>query len=526
MYDILIKNGRVIDGSHTPWFYADIAIKDGLIVSIGKEVRGEAQNIIDAHGLVVSPGFIDAHSHSDFPFLINPKAESKIRMGVTTEVIGQCGTSAAPKAPEQKDFFGYDLSALGMDFQTMGDYFELLEAKGLAVNTVALFGHGTIRTQVVGLEDRPATVEELQTMKELVAQAMQDGALGMSTGLIYPPSCYAPLSELIELAKVVGEYQGIYATHMRNESSDLITAIQEAITIAREAKLPVQISHFKACNEANWGKVREGLKLIEQAREEGLDITLDQYPYIATSTSLKTLIPQWAHDGGKDAMRKRLLDPEIHARIYDEMDPNKNKYMSRYDWVLVSSCQKDENKCYEGKNLVEIGEIMGKDPIEACFELLLDEDFNPGMVRFAMCEEDVEYVMAHPLVMIGSDASCMATSGIMSTGKPHPRAYGTFARVLGKYVRERHIMPLETAIYKMTGYPACRFHLHRRGLLKEGFFADITIFNPDTIGDCATFVAPHQYATGIEFVIVNGQLTVANGQQFDVFAGKPLRHRG
>ncbi len=523
MYDILIKNGKIVDGSGAPWFYGDVAIEDQRIARIAPEINQPALQIIDAAGKYVCPGFIDSHSHSDLPLLINPLACSKIRMGVTTEVIGQCGTSAAPRRPGQRDFFGYNLTDLGVNFESFAEYLGVLRNRGTAINVVPLVGHGNIRALIMGEEDRQPTVEEMSAMKTTLAESLKAGAFGMTTGLIYPPGCFSEIAELIELSHTLHKHQGFYATHMRNEKHDLIKSIKETIEIGKTAKVPVHISHFKVCDERNWGLVKEGLKLIEEAREAGVDVTMDQYPYIASSTSLVTLIPQWAHDGGADSIRQRLGNPVIRAEIRAEMlDPIIGT--PRYDHVMVTSCLKEENKQYEGLNLVEIGELMGLEPVDACLELLLDENFTPGMVRFSMCEEDVKTVMQHPLVMIGSDASAMATEGLLSTGKPHPRAYGTFTRVLGKYVLAEHVLTFEQAIYKMSGLPASRLLLQDRGLLRQNFFADITIVNPADVIDKATFKHPHQYAAGIDAVIVNGCLVLEDGQQSQtLFPGKVLK---
>jgi len=361
-------------------------------------------------------------------------------------------------------------------------------------------------------------------MKDLLAQSLEDGAYGMSTGLIYPPGCYSETSELVELSHTLSQYNAMYVTHMRNEESQLLKSINEVLTIAKEANVAVHISHFKSCNEENWGLVKEGIKLLENAREQNIDVTADQYPYIASSTSLKTLIPQWAHDGGVTELRKRVLDNDLREKIKSEIIDHYGK-QSKLSCVMVSSCQKQQNKKYEGMNLVEIAEMENKEPIDACLDLLLDEDFSPGMVRFSMSEDDVKAVMQHYLVMIGSDASCMASEGVLSQGKPHPRAYGTFARVIGKYSLKEKIMPLEKAIFKMTGFPATRFMLQDRGLLKENMYADITIFDEKTIIDEATFKDPHNFASGIEYVIVNGQIVIEKEKQHEKYPGKVLRRR-
>lgn len=519
MYDLIIKNGKIIDGTGAGWYRGDVAISGDRIAAVGTRLEG-AERIIDASGLFVSPGFIDAHSHSDGAILINPRAESKIRQGVTTEVIGQCGTSAAPREKlnaEMKAMLaeqGLELSSL-----TMKDYLQLVEERGSAVNIVPLIGHGTVREEVMGYDNRPCTPAELEKMKALVAQAMEDGAFGMTTGLIYPPSCYGDAHEMHELARVVASYGGFYATHMRNEADGLLQSIEETLEVARQAGLPVHISHYKVCGEDNWGKSTQGFELIEAARRNGLEVTLDQYPYTATSNALKSMIPSWAHEGGNEGLRRCLEDAELRARIRQEMLAAGHVW----DKVLVSRCRHSENKQYEGRNLVEIGQMMGMEPVDATLELLLSDDFQCQRIRFAMDEDEVARIMQHPLVMIGSDASCLATTGPLSQGKPHPRAYGTFARVLGHYVREKQVLRLEEAVRKMTSLPAGRFGLWHRGLIRPGFFADITIFDAERIIDRATFTEPHQYADGIEYVIVNGQLAVEKGEHTGNLPGRALR---
>lgn len=509
MFDILIKNARIIDGTGAPWFYGNLAIANGLVIGLGR-VDGPARRVVDAAGRVVTPGFIDAHSHSDEAFLKNPQAESKVRQGVTAEVIGQCGSSAAPRKPGFTD---------DEAFSTFGEYLGLLEKRGVALNVIPLVGHGNIRQLVVGYDNRPATPEELSEMCRLTRESMEAGAFGFTTGLIYPPGCYASHIEIVEIAKVVAEYGGIYASHMREEGARVVESVRETIAVGEEAMLPVHISHHKTCGEANWGLVKDTLALVDAKRKEGYDITLDQYPYTATSTGLRVIIPQWAHSGGLEAMRQRLLDPKTRQVITEEI----LKTEKRWEWLLVSACNKVENKRFEGKTVQEIADITGNDPVNACLELLLDEDFNVGMVRFAMCEEDVEYVIKHPMVMIGSDASTRATYGPLSSGKPHPRAYGTFPRVLATFVRERKVLTLEEAVRKMTSLPAARFELWDRGILRPGAKADVVMFDPDTVEEGCTFANPHSYPVGIDMVIVNGTIVVEDGDHLGCLPGTILR---
>lgn len=516
MFDLIIKNGKLIDGTGNAWFYGDVAILGDKIVEVGQLSCQEAHRVIDAAGLVVAPGFIDSHSHSDQPLLVNRQAESKIFQGVTTEVIGQCGGSAAPRSADDTES---RVAGLCLSWQSMAEYLDLLDSQGVAVNVIPLIGHGNLRRMVMGMANRQATTEELAAMCDLAEQAMREGAFGFTSGLIYPPSSYSDTAELVAIAKAVAAHGGIYATHMRNEGSNVLDSVRETIDIGEQAHIPVHISHHKAAGEENWGLVHDTLALIDAKRAAGVDITLDQYPYIASSTGLKVVIPQWAHADGVEAMRQRVLDPEVGQRIRQEIMEQER----RWDWVLVASCSQPENKQFEGKNIAEIAAMTGQEPTEAALTLLLAENFNVGMVRFSMCEEDVEFVMSHPLVMIGSDSSALSTTGPLSKGKPHPRSYGTFPRVLGYYVRERKILSLEEAVRKMTGFAAARFRLWDRGLLRPGCYADVTIFDQETIRDVSTFVDPHRHAAGIHYVLVNGQVAIDQGQQTDQLAGKAIR---
>jgi N-acyl-D-amino-acid deacylase len=521
LYDILIKNGRVYDGTGAPWFYGDIAVKDGKIVKIGNLTTDTAKKVIDAAGLAVSPGFIDIHSHSDMSFIINPLADSKVKQGVTTEVTGNCGSSVAPLTEMAKQY-GKQLTDEDIDvtWSTMAEYFDALEEKGLSINVAGLMGHGTIRAGVMGFDRRPPTDAELDAMKALIAQAMDDGAVGMSTGLIYPPSSYADTAEIIELAKVVSEKNGLYFTHMRNEADALLESVKETIEIGRQACIPVQIAHHKTVGERNWGKVKQSLEMIVEARKQGVDVTLDQYPYIASSTSLTSIIPGWAHEGGRDALVDRLKQPETRARLKKEVSERMGDGWVRY---VISRVSKQHNKRFEGMDLAAVAKTEQKDPCDAAFDLLVDEDGNVGQIKFGMTEEDVETVMKHPLVMIGSDGSSLADYGELGEGKPHPRNYGTFPRVLGKYSRQRGVLPLEEALRKMTSMPATRLGLWDRGVLRVGAWADITVFDPDTVEDVSDFQDPHKYARGIPYVIVNGALVVNEGAHTKVTPGRVLR---
>ena len=520
-YDVLIENGRVIDGTGNPWFKADVGLKGDAIEAVGSLRGADAKRRIDAQGMVVAPGFIDIHSHSDYYVLVDPRVESKVRQGVTTEVVGNCGSSAAPMNEEVRVYREkYMRARLGEDFQfnweTMGDYLGLIDESGASFNLIAVVGQGTIRQNVMGHENREPTKAELKAMKGLVADAMEDGAWGMSTGLIYTPSTFAKTEEIIELASVLADYGGVYFSHIRGEGETLLEAVDEAVRIGREAGVPVQIAHFKASGKPYWGRTEDSLRLVGEGREQGVDVTFDQYPYIASSTGLASYMPHWAQEGGHDRLLERLKDPEIRKRIKE--DPG-----SIYrDWSAVMIASAKNHPEYEGKRVTEIAELEGKEPPEAVFDLLLAEEAQVSVVSFGISEEDVRRVMRSPYGMVGSDGSAVAPGGILGRGKPHPRFYGTFPRVIGHYVREG-VISLQEAVRKMTSAPAQRLGLRDRGLLREGFKADITVFNHERVKDEATFVDPHRFASGIPYVIVGGEVVIDQGEHTGALPGRALR---
>lgn len=529
MFDIIIKDGLVVSGAGNPWFRADVGVKDSRIVSLGRISKGEAERVIDAGGLVVCPGFIDMHSHSDFTLLVNPRAESKIRQGVTTEVIGNCGHSAAPmneatKNHQRKTNPLIEEAGIDLDWSTMGEYLDRLRGQGVALNVATLVGHGAVRAYVMGYEKRPPRRGEMEEMRAVVEGAMEDGAFGMSTGLIYPPSSYAATEELVELCRVVARYGGIYTSHIRGEAETLLEAVEEAVFIGAKAGLPVEINHHKAMGRANWGKVEESLSIIEGARERGVDVTCDAYPYIAASFGLRAMLPPWAHEGGVDRMVERLKDPKARGRMERDMArglPDWSSPLMAAGWgdTLITSCRSHEE--LEGKTIAEIAEGMGVSPFDLTFDLLTEE---PGItvVRFAMREEDVRTVMGHPAMMVGTDGYSLAPYGVLGKGRPHPRSYGTFPRILGRYVREEGVLTLEEAVRKMTSLPANRLGLRDRGLISEGMWADITVFDPKWVRDKATFTDPHQYPEGVEYVLVNGRVVIERGEHTRTLAGRVL----
>jgi len=519
-YDIVIKNGRVLDGTGNPWFYADIGVEKGKITEIG--LIDDAEKVIDASGHIVAPGFIDIHSHSDLSVLIDPMAQSKIRQGVTTEVIGQCGNSAAPMNTWVKDYRNkYNRNQVPDDFElnwsTMKSYMDLVDKQGAAVNIAPVVGHGTIRMNIMGYENREPTNAELDDMRGLVRETMKYGAWGMSTGLIYPPSVYGKQPEITELAKVVNEFNGIYFSHIRGEGDTLLDAVTEACEIGRDSGIRVQIAHFKASGRNNWGKTKQSLALVEKYREMGVEVTFDQYPYIASSTGLASLLPHWSHEGGASKLMEYLGDPAMREKMAADMN-------IRYHWDELLVTNAKNNPQYNGKNLQQVAEMMEKEPLTAYFDLLEMENTQVPSVMFGMNEEDVRRVMQSPYMMVGSDGSAIAPSGIWENNVPHPRLYGTFPRVIGYYVREG-VLPLQEAVRKMTGAPAQKLGFKDRGLIKKGMKADITIFDPEKVKDVATFTDPQRYAAGIPYVLVNGKLVIDENEHTGKLPGKALRKR-
>jgi N-acyl-D-amino-acid deacylase len=534
--DLVIRDGRIIDGTANPFYIADVGVKDGKIYAIGKLGEYSISNTIDASGCIVSPGFIDAHSHGDSNILIYRDMENLVHQGITTIVAGQCGNSPAPLSDLIREDAqnrtnaglpeGYELE---LNWSTFEEYLGKVEKENLGVNVAHLVGHGTIRAAAMGYEARPPSIGEMEEMKKLTAEAMKSGAYGLSTGLIYPPGIYAETEEIIELAKVVSEFGGIYASHIRGEGKSLMKALNEALRVGKEAALPVQISHHKIASKSMWGLSVQTLELFEKARKEGLDVTFDQYPYIAGSTGLITCLPPWAHDGGKEKALERLRNPELRRQmrkdIVEGIEGWEN-FAGELGWenVYVSSVRSEENKPLEGLNMRQIKDHRGtQDEFTALYELLLEEDGAAGMVIFYGDEEDVKRIMAHPLQMVGTDAGCCNIEGPFSRGKPHPRHYGTYPRVLGRYVREERVLSWAEAIRKMSSFPAQRYGIRDRGILLPGYWADITIFNPKTIIDKATFKDPHKYPDGIPYVIVNGTVTIEEGNYTGIRQGKTLR---
>ena len=523
MYDFIIQNVRIIDGSSTPWYRGSVAVKNGKIAKIGPACglpAGEAAEVIDGQDLYLAPGFIDIHSHSDVSLPSYPTAESRILQGVTTEIGGNCGLSAAPVSenPEKKKQLVDYVGALDYRWNTVGEYLDVMEAEGISTNLGLTVGHGSVRIAAMGFDKRKATDEELRKMRQMVRQAMEDGAFGMSSGLIYPPGCFADTDELASLCEELVPYGGYYATHMRNENMEIVEALTEALEIGRRSGAPVQISHHKVTHKSVWQlHIRTTIAMIEKARREGMDVQADQYPYKATSTSLDSNAPEWAFEGGVECLLARLTDPETRKII--NVYANET-HLGRWQDTYVSSVGSEKNQWAVGKSIAEIAQIRGVDPADACFDLVVEEKCRVNEVVFSMCEEDIEYVMKQPYVMIGSDGEAVTMDYV---GRPHPRWFGTFPRVIAHYCRERGLFPLETAVHKMTGLPAARLGLQDRGLIREGNWADLVLFDFEKIQDNPDFDTPKQPCSGIKRVYVNGVLTAEDGVHTGARAGKTLR---
>ena len=499
--DILITNGKIIDGTGNNWYYGNIAVKDGKIFKISRSVNLSAKKTIDAKGLIIAPGFIDVHTHLEDDEAKDPNATSFILDGVTTCITGNCGSSNTD----------------------IKKYFNWIDSLKLSINVASLIGHNDVRKAVMGRANRDATPEEMKKMETIVDNAMKDGAVGLSTGLIYIPGTYTKTPEIVDLAKIAAKYNGVYASHMRDEGDSVTQAIEEALTIGREAKIPVEISHFKLSGQQNWGRSKETVPMIEAARKEGIEVTIDQYPYTASSTSISTLIPDEILADGQDSIRARLSRPEVVKYVTKSMiDRLKKRKLKHFSYAVVAYFSPDTS--YNGKSIEQINLMKGrKHKVKEEAQTIIDIMIAGGAsaVFHGMSEDDVKRIMQYPFDMFASDASIR----ILNAGMPHPRGYGTNARVLAKYVREEKVISLEEAIRRMTSLPAQKFQLKGRGLLEEGYAADIVIFDENEVKDVSTFEKPHAYSKGFHFVIVNGVLTVENEKHLGVRAGMALRHQ-
>jgi N-acyl-D-amino-acid deacylase len=533
VYDVIIKSGCIIDGSGNPWVSGNVAITGDRIAKIGKLDSSTAKRVIDATGLVVSPGFIDMLGQSEIALLIDNRSLSKLSQGITTEITGEGGSVAPQNALTisqlQPDLDRYHLK---VDWTTLDGYFSRLEKTETPLNIGTYVGAAQVRQAILGDVDRAPSPEELEKMKTLVAEAMKQGAFGISTALIYPPGQYAKTDELIELAKVAGQYGGIYATHMRSEGQSETAALEEALRVGREGKLPVEIFHLKVIGKPRWGSMPQMVAVIQAARDVGQDVSADMYPYVAGGTALASSLPPWVAEGGRAKLLERLKDTTIRARIKQEMateHPNwENLYLGSggASGVLVSGVVNPDLKKYEGQTLAQIASSQEKDPLDALMDLVLADHAQTGALYFIASEDDLRYGLKQPWISIGLDASETSLDGPLFEPHSHPRTFGSMPRFLGHYVRDEHLLPLEQAIHKITSLPAQREGLHDRGLLKEGFFADITIFDAATVLDRATYENPVQVSDGVKYVFVNGELEYDAGKLTGAQAGRVLRGPG
>lgn len=522
-YDLLIINGHVIDGTGSPWFRADVAIRGDRIAAVGVLPGAHATDTIDARGLIVSPGWIDMLGHSEYSLLNDGRALSKITQGITSEITGEV-TSVVPMSEHMLANPARDT----VRWHDLNGYFELLERSGTAINLGTYVTLGSVRRYVMGVANRPASAHEIARMKDLVAAAMEQGAMGLSTGMIYAPATYASTDEVVELAKVAAQSGGGYASHIRSEGVRLLEAVQEAIHIGEASGAFVQIRHLKASGRANWGKTRDAVRLIEEARARGVDVSADMYPYPASSTGLSNIIPAWAFSGGRDSLLIRLRDPVMRDSLRREiMGPDQRVELIGESaggptGVAIADVRTDSLRKYVGKSLAQVAEMKQQHPMDVLFDFLVADSASTGAVYFSMSEEDVENVLRQPWVSIGIDAGARDT---VSRSQPHPRAFGSFPRVLCRYVRERGVITLPDAIRKFSALPAARVGLSDRGVIKQGMFADLTIFNATTVCDRATFEKPVQTSVGIEHVVVNGVLVLRNTKPTGARPGRGLRRK-
>lgn len=527
-FDLVIRNARIVDGTNTPWYRGDVAVSGGKIDHVGYLPEGvSCAQEVDAEDQVLAPGFVDMHTHSDFLLLRDSDSISKLKQGVTTIMIGQCGVSPAPirseKIPLLDAYCGFVKAGVRPEWnwRSFGEYLDVLDGLDLGVNVGSFVGQGTIRLNILDFESRAPSKEELTAMRDLAHQAMEEGAFGMTSGLIYPPGIYSSPSEIEEVARGLKDRNGLYLSHMRNESTNVRQSVEETIAVAERVGIPGQVLHHKACGKKNFGLVHETLALLEEARERGVDMTVDQYPYTATSTTLRSILPPWVHEGGVPKIMERLADPVLRRRIKDEIlttDDWENMYLSSGGAEGVMVVYSPEIPGYEGKTLTAIGGLRGTDPLDAAFDVILANHGSDTSCYFMLDEEDVRTVIRHPLVMVASD-SIPAAPG----AKCHPRTNGAFPRVLRKYVREEKVLRLEEAIWKMSGFPATRLHLKGKGLIKDGMDADMVLFDPDTVRDGATFEDPFGDPEGISKVYVGGRLAVDKGVYTGATSGKVLR---
>ncbi|HUQ15543.1 MAG TPA: D-aminoacylase [Gemmatimonadales bacterium] len=530
-FDLVIRNGRIIDGTGSPWYSGDVGIRDGRIAAIGRLDGAKAKRTVDAGGSVVAPGFIDMLGQSELSILVNPSLPSKIFQGITTEITGE-GGSPAPLSDAiiAADRTGYDQLGITPDWRTLAQYYSRLERQGIGLNIATYVGATQVRRMVLGDDDKDPTAAELDRMRELVRQAMREGAVGLSTSLQYPPAPYAETPELIALASEAAKLGGVYATHMRSESDEILPALDEAIRIGREAGIPVEIWHLKTAGKSNWGRMSEVVAKIDSARKAGVDIAADTYAYPAWFNSLSAYVPPWAHDGGTAKLLERLRDPDARRRIKQDIESedatgweNSWQLIPGPEAILIGAVQNPALRRFQGKTLAEVSQAWGREPIDALLDLLVQDKAYTYVAVFGMSEPDVALALEQPWVSVNCDSEGAAPEGALSRSHPHPRAYGTFPRILRKYVREEKRLTLEDAVRKFTSLPAQRMRLVDRGVLKLGMWADVVVFDPEAIRDRVTFAQPHQLAEGMRWVLVNGVPVIADGKATGTLPGKVLR---
>ena len=525
-FNLVVKNGMIYDGTGGAPYAGDIGIKGERIAEIGDLNGRTARKIIDVGGLAVAPGFIDAHTHTDITLLVNPNAESKIRQGITTEIGGNCGDSVFPlggfTGADRRETWqkGFEIE---VDWSNADEFLSRVEKNGTSMNYLTLVGHGAIRGVVMGPENRDPSSEELKAMQDLVRESMEQGAYGLSSGLEYTPGSFAKTEELIELCKVITEYEGIYATHMRSEDVMLEEAVEEAIRIARESGAQLQISHLKASQQRNWHKLSGVLTMLAKASRQGVKVYADRYPYTAFATTLQIMFPLWSREGDSEAFVARLKDDSLWTRIKPYLVDRVNA-LGSWESVLVTKVKSKDRAHFHGRTIAALASDANADPFDFARELLIEEEGHVDMCGFGMSEKNTDKVLAFPLTMVGSDSTAVAPYGSLRRGNPHPRHYGAFPRYLGYYVREREILPLPDAVRRITALPAQTFGLEDRGSIAAGKYADITVFDPDTVIDKATFTDAHQYPEGIPYVIVNGQVVIEKGTHTEHYPGKVLRN--
>ena len=528
-FDVLIKNGTVYDGEGGDGRAADVGLRGDRIAGVGDFKNARAKVVIEAHGLAVAPGFINMLSWSTESLIADGRSQSEIRQGVTTEIMGE-GESMGPANERVREKMLRDQKDIHykIKWKTLAEYLRYLETRGISCNVASFIGATTIRENVIGFEDKAPTSQQLDEMRALVRQEMEAGALGIGTSLIYPPAFYAKTPELIELCKVAAKYQGKYISHMRSEGSQLLEALDELIRISREANIPAEVYHIKAAGESNWPKLDGLLARLEAAQKEGLKITADMYAYTAAGTGLDACLPPWTENGGYPALFKRLRDPaareKIAAQVKTPSDEWENLYLAAGspDKILLVGFKSEKLKALTGKSLAEVATLRGKGPIETIMDLIAEDESRIDAIYFLMSEENVRKEMAKPWISFGSDEASQAPEGVFLKSNPHPRAYGNFARVLGKYVRGEKVMPLGEAVRRLSALPATNLGLDHRGFIKEGMFADVVIFDPATIGDRATFAKPHQYAVGMKDIFVNGVQVLKDGEHTGATPGRAL----